>query len=152
LLIFTIVIPDPPLSIFSSPNHSTTSDVSRNSLIRCRRIPSPFPCKILSSLAPTEQAGKELRELKEREKQLGQRRPDLRKKSAELSSPKEEKVQDSKISVGDYVKMKGQDIRGEVIQVQGKKCTVVFGHIKTTTKLELLQKLSVREAKDSNII
>ncbi len=97
----------------------------------------------------TEQAGKELRELKEREKQLGQRRPDLKEKSAELSSPGKEILQDSTIRLGDFVKMKGQDMRGEVVQLKGKKCTVVFGQIKTTTKLDQLQKLSDQEAKDS---
>jgi len=97
----------------------------------------------------TEQAGKELRELKERERQLGQKRPDIRKKSTDKSSHEKEKVLDSNIRVGDFVKMKGQDIRGEVVQLQGKKCTVVFGQIKTTTKLDKLQKLTSKEAKES---
>ena len=80
---------------------------------------------------------------------MGQRRPDLRKKSAENTPPGKEKVQDSTIRLGDFVKMKGQDMRGEVVQLQGKKCTVVFGQIKTTTKLDQLQKLSPKEAKES---
>ena len=35
---------------------------------------------------------------------------------------------------------------GEVISVQGKKCTVVFGSMKTTTKTDQVLKLSATEA------
>ncbi len=96
-----------------------------------------------------EKIGKELRELKQREKELSHRRPDLRKKSEEKQASRETEKVDKVIGLGDFVKMKGQDMRGEVIQLSGKKCTVVFGHIKTTIKLDQLQKLTNQEAEAS---
>jgi len=46
----TIVIPCPPLSTCASPKCSTSSTVCRYSRRTLRRMPSPFPCRMLTSL------------------------------------------------------------------------------------------------------
>ncbi|PXV61892.1 DNA mismatch repair protein MutS2 [Dysgonomonas alginatilytica] len=58
---------------------------------------------------------------------------------------KEEKQQT--ISVGDSVRMKGQTSAGEVMDIQGKNAVVAFGMIKSTVKLDTLEKVSKNQIK-----
>ena len=44
------------------------------------------------------------------------------------------------ISVGEYVKIKGQTSIGQVMEINGKNAIVVFGSIKTTVKTERLER------------
>lgn len=46
------------------------------------------------------------------------------------------------IEIGDTVKMKGQQTPGQVIELKGKNVTVAFGSLKTSTKIDLLEKIS----------
>lgn len=43
------------------------------------------------------------------------------------------------IAVGDYVKLEGQEVPGQVLDIQGKNATVSFGMLKTTVKLSRLR-------------
>ena len=58
------------------------------------------------------------------------------------------------IVTGDTVRMKGQTVTGEILEVQGKKAIVAFGVIKSTVDLEKLEKVSrnqrAKENKSSN--
>lgn len=47
------------------------------------------------------------------------------------------------ISVGENVKIKGQTSIGQVLDINGKNATVAFGSIKTTVKLDRLERTSV---------
>lgn len=51
------------------------------------------------------------------------------------------------IEVGDNVRLKGQVSAGTVMKVQGKQALVAFGMIKSTVKLELLEKVSKGQIK-----
>ncbi len=54
---------------------------------------------------------------------------------------------ESVIAVGDAVCLQGQSTAGEVVEINGKKATVVFGQVKTTVKTELLEKTSPNRIK-----
>lgn len=54
-----------------------------------------------------------------------------------------------KIEEGDYVRMIGQDVTGQVISLKGKSALVQFGDMRSSIKLEKLVKSSAREDKSS---
>lgn len=69
-----------------------------------------------------------------------------KKKQGKEGQPQIEKlVKKKEISVGDKVKMKGQTMAGEVLEINGKKATVSFGLIKTTVALDKLTHTSNAE-------
>jgi len=51
------------------------------------------------------------------------------------------------IEIGDFVKIKGQNTAGEVLEIQGKNIVVAFGSIKSTIKSERLEKISKNQLK-----
>lgn len=51
-------------------------------------------------------------------------------------------AEDKEIIPGCYVILKGTENAGEVIALSDKKCTVLFGNIKTTVKTEQLERIS----------
>lgn len=51
------------------------------------------------------------------------------------------------IEVGDAVRLKGQSSAGTVMDIQGKQATVAFGMIKSTVKLDRLEKVSKNQIK-----
>ena len=51
------------------------------------------------------------------------------------------------IETGDAVRIKGQQTIGKVMEIKGKSVTVAFGALKTSTKLELLEKVSNNQQK-----
>jgi len=90
----------------------------------------------------------------------------IARKMAKLKERKEKKktVQPIKqpgfnrdiIEVGDSVRLKGQSSSGIVMELQGKQATVAFGMIKSTVKLDRLEKVSKgqikQEAKKSSFV
>ncbi|MEZ5070838.1 MAG: Smr/MutS family protein [Bacteroidales bacterium] len=86
---------------------------------------------------------KRLTEIRKKGKELEARRPELRKKKPAVSA---KPTEDLRIREGDMVRIKGQDMPGEVLEVKGKKCTVAFGMLKTSTSLDQLEKLGAKEA------
>jgi DNA mismatch repair protein MutS2 len=66
--------------------------------------------------------------------------------------PKEKQFQPGKetkegIRAGDFVRLKGQTNHGEVLEVQDKTAVVAFGQIKSSLKLEQLEKVSKNQIK-----
>ena len=51
------------------------------------------------------------------------------------------------IEIGDNVRLKGQTSAGTVMELQGKQAVVAFGMIKSTVKLEQLEKVSKNQLK-----
>ncbi len=92
-----------------------------------------------------EKVEKRLKEIRQRGSELEARRPDLRHRSKKTLSQKHVK-EDSEIRVGDMVRIVGQDVPGEVLEIRGKKCIVAFGMLKTNTNLENLEKIRAEEA------
>lgn len=82
----------------------------------------------------------------------------IARKMAKLQERKERKKQKQKtpsqpafnkdvIEVGDNVRLKGQTSAGTVMELQGKQAVVAFGMIKSTVKLEQLEKVSKGQIK-----
>lgn len=75
-----------------------------------------------------------------------------RKKDKKQTAP-EAKVQSQQvpkiisIAVGDNVKLKGQTSVGEILEINGKNAVVGFGSIKTTVKLERLERANAMTQK-----
>lgn len=79
---------------------------------------------------------RKIQKIKDRENQ---------KKSNSKAPTKQPK--DDQIGVGDSVRIKGQGTVGEVMEIQGKNVLVAFGMIKTTTKLDSLERVSKNQIK-----
>lgn len=82
----------------------------------------------------------------------------IARKMQKLKERKEKKEQKQKaaarptfdkdvIEVGDLVRLKGQTSAGTVMDIQGKQATVAFGMIKSTVKLDRLEKVSKGQIK-----
>jgi len=54
------------------------------------------------------------------------------------------------IETGDAVRIKGQQAVGNVLEIKGNSVIVAFGSLKTSTKLELLEKVSNSQQKKEN--
>lgn len=95
-----------------------------------------------------------LRERQERKKQ-NKKRTNLQKTDAIKESINNQTHTD-KIEKGDTVRIKGQTATGTIIEVQDKQATVAFGMIKSTIKLDKLEKVShsqlKKEAKKSTFV
>jgi len=90
-------------------------------------------------------AENELKEIRQRGTELESRRPDLSHRSRKTLAQKQVK-EDPEIHIGDMVRIKGQEIPGEVLELKGKHCVVAFGMLKTNTKLDQLEKIKAEEA------
>lgn len=88
---------------------------------------------------------KKLEEIRKRGGELESRRPDLRQRSKKIHL-KAKVEEDPEIKVGDMVRLKGQEAAGEVIEMKGKNVTLAFGILKSTTKLDQLEKIQGEEA------
>ena len=62
-----------------------------------------------------------------------------------IQARKQEAV-DPEIRVGDMVRVTGQEAAGEVIDLKGKNVTLAFGILKSTAKLDQLEKIQGEEA------
>jgi len=87
-----------------------------------------------------------LEEIRRRGSDLEARRPDIRHQKRKTLAHRPEVKQDSVIGPGDMVRIKGQEIPGEVLEVKGMKCVVAFGMLKTTTATDQLEKIAGEEA------
>lgn len=107
----------------------------------------------------TKLARKALEEFKASVSQTGEEDDKIARKMAKLQERKERKKQKQNtpaakqpfnrdvIEVGDSVRLKGQMSAGTVMELQGKQVVVAFGMIKSTVKLEQLEKVSKGQIK-----
>ena len=109
----------------------------------------------------TKLARKALEEFKASIESTGEEDDKIARKIAKLQERKERKKQKQKqnaptakqtfnrdvIEVGDNVRLKGQVSAGTVMELQGKQAVVAFGMIKSTVKLEQLEKVSKGQIK-----
>lgn len=89
-------------------------------------------------------------ETEAKEQQIAQKMERLKEKQERKKNQKEAPKQTTKpapiatkpkpIGVGEFVRLKGQTSIGEVLDVNGKNAVVGFGHIKTTVKLDRLER------------
>lgn len=83
---------------------------------------------------------RKIQKLKEKEQK--------KKNKGKTKQSQEEKNQT--IAIGDNVRIKGQTSVGELLDIQGKNAVVVFGMIKSTVKLDSLEKVSKNQVKREN--
>lgn len=106
----------------------------------------------------TKQARQELQSFKDSVSDAQEEDDKLARKMAKLKERAERKKQKQKVSaqpvfnrdvieVGDAVRLKGQTSVGTVMELQEKQATVAFGMIKSTVKLDRLEKVSKNQIK-----
>ena len=84
---------------------------------------------------------RKIQKIKEREEK---KKNSLQKEQKEIFRP-------DVITVGDAVRLKGQNSAGEVLDIQGKNAIVAFGLLKSNIKLDKLEKVSKNQLKrDAN--
>ena len=74
-------------------------------------------------------------------------KPSKRSKKKKATAEAKPVVDDGPIGVGDSVRIKGQTAVGEVLEMKGKDVEIRIGLLKSTVKLNRLEKISRREAK-----
>ena len=93
----------------------------------------------LDAMASKEQEEKMARKMEKlKEKQERKKNKRNEPKTAATTPSSTPKV--TPIAVGDNVKIKGQTSVGQVMEINGKNATVAFGSIKTTVKLDRLER------------
>lgn len=106
----------------------------------------------------TKQARQELQSFKDSVSDAQEEDDKLARKMAKLKERAERKKQKQKVSaqpvfnrdvieIGDAVRLKGQTSVGTVMELQEKQATVAFGMIKSTVKLDRLEKVSKNQIK-----
>ena len=96
---------------------------------------------------------RKIAQLKEREKKKEERAKQAALQipsnddSQNIQSRADEKPEDNVIRKGDIVRINGQDVAGEVIEINGKNITIAFGNLLTTLTADRLVKTSKNEFK-----
>jgi DNA mismatch repair protein MutS2 len=92
------------------------------------------------SEAEQDPLSRKVKKVKEHEQAIRQKRQ--RFGQAEPVKKVPEKPLDPTISEGDSVLMKGQEVRGEVLERKGNKVSVRFGHLTTRVSVDRLEKIT----------
>ena len=100
----------------------------------------------INELASKEQEDKIARKM-EKLKEKQNRKKDKKKAAPEEKAQSQQVPKVIPITVGDNVKLKGQTSIGEVLEINGKNAVIGFGSIKTTVKLERLERANVTTQK-----
>ncbi len=88
---------------------------------------------------------KKIEQLRARKDRIKKRKQDREKDAAAPVQPAE--PEDPVIRKGDWVRLSGKDVAGEVIDVTGRSIMVAFGNMITTVRESKLEKLSRKEAR-----
>lgn len=93
---------------------------------------------------------RKIQKIKEKQEKKGKKK-DLTTHSKEKEKTVNNKTEDKSrpIEVGDPVKLEGQMVPGEVIQINGKEALVAFGQLLTSVKVNRLERISKNEYKKS---
>lgn len=90
----------------------------------------------LSSKEQEENMARKMEKLKEKQERKKNKKNEP--KAAGTSTASTPKI--TPLTVGEHVKIKGQTSVGQLMEINGKNATVAFGSIKTTVKLERLER------------
>jgi DNA mismatch repair protein MutS2 len=99
---------------------------------RARKALDDFKASVLAAGETDDKIDRQMAKLKQKQKH---------KKPLAATAAKET------IAAGDNVRLKGQNAAGTVLEIQGKQATVAFGMIKSTLKLDQLEKVSKGQIK-----
>lgn len=106
-----------------------------------RRQLNDFKSHISGEIQIDDKISRKIQKIKEREEK---KKNSLQKEQKEIFRP-------DVITVGDAVRLKGQNSAGEVLDIQGKNAIVAFGLLKSNIKLDKLEKVSKNQLKrDAN--
>ena len=94
----------------------------------------------LDALATKEQEDKIARRMEKLKEKQERKKNRKQERKAEGSQPATVVPKETPIAAGDSVKIKGQTSVGQVLEINGKNAVVAFGSIKTTVKLERLER------------
>ena len=103
----------------------------------------------VNELASKEQEDKIARKM-EKLKEKQNRKKDNKKAAPEEKTQSQQVPKVIPITIGDNVKLKGQTSVGEVLEINGKNAVVGFGSIKTTVKLERLERANATTQKQES--
>lgn len=148
--------------------HAQRKEIMREAKEQAQRILAEANAKIENTIREikeaqaekeqTRMARKALEEFKTSVSAATEEDDKIARKMAQLKERNERKKQKQKtpsqpifnkdlIEVGDNVRLKGQTSAGTVLELQGKQAVVAFGMIKSTVKLEQLEKVSKGQIK-----
>ena len=96
-----------------------------------------FSSEISATQDENEKLAREMAKIKARNKRKNKRQKEEKPKSFDKETIRE----------GDLVRLKGQTSAGNVLSISGKQAVVAFGMIKSTIKLEQLEKVSNNQIK-----
>jgi DNA mismatch repair protein MutS2 len=85
---------------------------------------------------------RKIKQIQEREKRKLERPKDKPTTSKAIPVHRPTEADNRPLQKGDTVKLEGQDLPGEIMDIQGKNATVAFGNIKTTVKISKLSRIS----------
>jgi DNA mismatch repair protein MutS2 len=91
---------------------------------------------------------RKITELQKAGKNLVKHSPEI--KEAKVTSKKERVVEEHSFEIGNYVRMKGLDSIGEIIDVNEKSILIAFGSMITTVEREKLEHISSGQKKSSD--
>ncbi|MDR0232417.1 MAG: Smr/MutS family protein [Dysgonamonadaceae bacterium] len=108
-----------------------------------RKSLDEFKEDILSTKETDEKIARKIQKIKDKENKKQKPKPNQPKEVKPIFKP-------DVIETGDFVKIKGQNTAGEVLEVQGKNIVVAFGSIKSTIKSDRLEKVSKNQLKKAD--
>lgn len=105
---------------------------------QARKTLEEFKASVSADEEPDDKIARKMAKLKERKE---------RKEKKRTSGAEKNVFRKDEIAVGDSVRLKGQTSAGTVMEVLEKQAVVAFGMIKSTVKLEQLEKVSKNQIK-----
>lgn len=101
---------------------------------------------VSQSTADEDTVERKIRQIKDRERRKAEKREKAENQPQQATSIKP-KTDDTAIEKGDYVRLKGQSVPGQIMEINGKDAVVAFGSLYSTVKLSRLEKVSNSAAK-----
>ncbi len=99
----------------------------------------------VNELASKEQEDKIARKMEKLKEKQNRKKEKKQVAENQTNPPQTPKI--TPIAIGENVKMKGQSTIGEVLEINGKNAVVGFGNIKTTVKLDRLERTNATPQK-----
>lgn len=108
---------------------------------KLRQELNEFKADVLDENAGTSKADKLLNKISEHKKR-GNRNNNAPTANGKAADESEKQRRKHSLDKGDYVKMKDGNMVGQIISIQGKKCEVAFGAMRTIVAMDKLQSVS----------
>lgn len=100
-----------------------------------------------SDAATQEKLTRKMQTIQDRKKRKKERESNVSENQTNKELPASEPVLEAGIAEGDLVKLEGQPLPGEVMEIKGREALVAFGQLVTKVKVTRLEKVSRNEIK-----